>query len=234
MTRGFTPWIAVGGLVVVALGAAILSVATAPREVYYSVPSGSRESAQTLAEAAKATTEAPSFTMNVNDGGSLIYQAPDRISQDSEFLPQITIGRTIYVLAESPGDTWIVEPVDRVHSVPYLAFTYLDLLTSLKGVSRHGDEYSGLLVAPANRFAPRGTPLYVSAIVESGRISAEKLSFPALGGFPKGTDTITYSKFGTSPPVTIPPSDHVVRALKCLGSYWPPDVGTPCHHPSTP
>jgi hypothetical protein len=219
-SRSIAPWTVTAGLLILTVSAAVISVVTAPRvqDVAIGTP------AEKLQMAARQTMTSSSFTRTIQVGRAdqmkLEYQAPDRSLDDRGGIPVIFIGNTFYYIGRASPREWVEQPTVKGELTGVAdAMELVSLLLSAQKVRQDGNIFSFGWVSLTRSFEVSGT-----ATVENGLVVAENLA--ERYGDLHQTARVYYSRFGTSPPVTLPPAKEIVHATKCHGSYIRPDV--PC------
>jgi hypothetical protein len=205
-------WATTGGLIVASLAAALVSIVVTPS----SVSASGQLKADVL-----ATMGASSFTMTFlfdnQAPQTIVYEAPDRTEAFlSRNGPDFIYygGRLIYDSESLPQRKWVEQPIGQ--GVAYAhAMSSLAPILQARQVEESGDTFRFI-----RRF--RDEDLHGTAVVGNGFIVSETFEIT----YPPGatTERIRYSRFGSSPPVTIPDSRSIVKGGKCAGGYIPPDA----------
>jgi hypothetical protein len=212
--RRLIPWVIMALLTLTATASIIIGVAQSPH--FFSAPDhGSVRAKQQLRSAAFATKDAASFTESTVERkqltGSELYQAPDRTLVAFLRFKQINVGSYTYFEGCSKRK-W-----ERLYTPtsygPDGIMYDLDLLLSAQQVNRLAHHYLATYVAPGG-----SVKVVITAKVAFGRVVSETERFiygPGTGWYfgafrPRNHGyTLIYSKIGSSPSITIPPSSEV-------------------------
>jgi hypothetical protein len=204
------PWATVGGLIVISLVAAVVSIVITPSKM---------SASEQLNAAVRSTIAVSSFTMtlafNRQTPRTIVYQAPDKTEQLSRNgSVELYDGRTlIYDYEASPQRKWVEQPIAQ--GVAYAqAMANLAPILQAREVEQGGDVFRFIRTV-------RGEEIHGTARVENGFIVAETFKLTSTQGGIR--ERVHYSRFGSSPPVTIPDSSGIAKAVRCGGYYIPPD-----------
>lgn len=215
-----TPWVTTGAVLLCAVAAALLSLATAPR--YYTQPGhGSQRATRLLRVAVRTTLAQSSFTVTFNRGSVLKFIAPDKTYDISSLVSTVIIGNRIYAPESSTSPRWYEAPLPpQSQQSIFNAALFLSLLTRTADVTQDGDRFFSRSVSPD------GTGIaYFVTTVDDDLVVAQNLRLDEEGHVE--TIEVRYSRFGTTvPPVTLPPTNEIDPAIRCGGSYQNPTV--PC------
>ncbi len=233
-------WVPVGITLValaLALGAAAVSLARAPRYSYFAPPpAGAPRAVAELRAALSATMRSSGFVLTVN-GLVVDYAAPDRTEVRFVNAREVVIGRTLYVTHSSDGarPRWTTARLADP-DVPFAPLWVHRLLTPYlvaRSVVRRGDAFEVRLVVPASELVPgnAGQSLLVATLstrdgwvvgvrtVAHGRFP----EWPFGGGRPEGRiDVASYrlSSLGRPPRIATPRGDVVRGSLCGHGPGW--------------
>ncbi len=168
-----------------------------------------------LRSAVEATKNSSSFTVWTNEQYRVVYKGPDRCEiVEGQGYRIIDIGD--YEYTQPPGSHTWQKPTLQLPSETQcvLGTIFLTPLLYSNQVQRSGDTYQ-----------VRGTPTIVNSVQISGWwrvtlvVHADKVVQEVVISTPTsthpgvvvdlGSAVITYSAFGTSPPVTAPPTNDI-------------------------
>jgi len=210
-----------GALVVLAGGAAALSLSTAPPVAVQQLHTGAGAtigvgSLVIDASEVKFTTGAGSVpqasTLSVVD----IYQSPDRWAETArnglgQVAQLVVIGDQSW--QRTPPGRWVELPLSpgKGEAVSQQNFSLATLAKNAQSVTRHGDNSSALYsfgLSPAEfvetfgETAPPGFSYRLSARIDGPYMTGQQLS--ASTGSASERITLHYAELGTAPPVTAP------------------------------
>ena len=230
--RGLVPSLTVGAFAALVTGAAVLSATTAPTQLdaaRAALPSNDPAAFAELSGVVGRTLVASSFTVVYQvEGGpydKIVYQAPNRIAEFSSpsVILNVGIGTSIYTYLSALG------------GISGGCSGWVKSSPTLKGTGLYGGVLEGLtlLRSPTIR-VQQITPTRFQAESANGTRSPKGFSYPSgvlklvatiqvshgfvvdeylitIGPAPVDNlrESVRYSAFDSSPPVTAPPADEV-------------------------
>lgn len=212
----FVAWAATGGLLMAMLLAGTISLATAPSSGHEFLQSGP-EAAAELATAVRATMALPSFTVTARQVALplavMVYQSPDRLSQQVDDYRHIIVGRIEYCYNAPLSKKWFEQPVPSLDLTNWnTAMKVLTETLESKDVSRDGDTFTTVVGNHTGRRQPIAIPhtsAIVTTLVRNGLVYAQKVNTFSGISLLSQTYEYEYSRMGTSPPVTLPRGSDV-------------------------
>ena len=239
-------------LVALSGAAAGLSLATSPPVPDYGLlPANDPAASASLRQAVEATVASPNFTVEVRqvddeqgpfpfsdtENFEVVYQSPNRVELHFEEQTFIDFGSQVYEEVQpGPGgatnrrwEEWSAdEPSTGLDAAQVVAT--LSLLSSGQSVQRstdtyHSESFGAFQASLHSRSGSNVTT--VTAIVRGGHVVSESFSYVTTAAVIH--DILSFSGFGTSPPVLAPPSAEVVRSM-CPGTFVPPYPNPPRGH----
>jgi hypothetical protein len=200
--------------------------------------------ATALEKAVNATLGSSNFTMvtTVNQQGPgippdtsnvrehFVYQAPNRVEEQSPGITEITVGSTLYVhttLLGTTGARWgKLKVTSAAQSGSGQATEWLHFLLHQADVQQRSNVFrlekvSTVPATPAPFPSPGGEAQAIAKVaVADGKVVSEHIVLStAVARFAL---SISYSDFGTSPAVRAPPADDI--ALPCRRLLCPQPV----------